>query len=416
MHNREIISKILSLGYLFKPGPTKIKTRIKNMHRTKKILIIRSGAIGDCILTIPLIKELKKIYPDSKIDYLVGDWSKTVLKNEEEINEIIGYKDEIVVQKKIWGIIGLIRKIRKTKYDIGIILDKSWEFGVLASLMKIPNRIGYDRAGEGFANHINIKYDGNKYEGEYYFDIIRKLKQTTENKEYEVGRYELSLTIKPEEIEHAKQKFIEKNMSILEKYKDELQYTNNNKQETKYRNIIGLAIGGAKNPGAEMANKKWPQQNYTEIIKELSKHNKIILFGGKTDKEIHKQTIENIENQNIIDMAGETNIHETAVLMKECDLLITHDSGPMHIAGTTQKPLIAIFGPTPAERFAPKNAHIIKSTIKECPTYTIYGEGKKIDCMAGVGIDAVKNKIQEILPNAYEEKTEKELITGELFE
>ena len=141
----------------------------------KKILIMRSGAIGDVVMTTPLIKAIRRKFPSAEIDYLTGNWSKKVLEGNPQLNRIISFDDRIVYEKNWNGVWELIKEIRTERFDLAFVLDKSYHWGVLAYLMGIKQRIGFDRFGEGFAHNLNVVYDGSKYEGDYNLELVEKL-------------------------------------------------------------------------------------------------------------------------------------------------------------------------------------------------------------------------------------------------
>jgi len=107
-----------------------------------------------------------------------------------------------------------------------------------------------------------------------------------------------------------------------------------------------------------------------------------------------------IDTQNLIDIIDKTSIHETAAIMRKCHVIITPDSGPLHLAATSKAKVIALFGPTSAHRFAPKQAIIFQNKSESCPCYDIYGNYKKCTaptCMNSITPEQVYNKIAEIL-------------------
>ena len=344
-----------------------LKKQIKKSDSSnpKKILVVRSGAIGDVIMTNPFLRAIRKKFPKSKISYLVGEWSKKALENNRNIDEIISFDDKIIYGKKLTGTIKLINKIRKEKFDVCFMLDKSYHWGILGFLFGIKTRIGFDRKGEGFANHLNVLFDGTKYEADYNLMLARKAGADIKNKKTEI-------LLSKQDMDFA-DSFIIKN-------------------RIKGR-IIGIAPGGAKNPGQEMAAKRWPAEKYEELVKRLCKNNKIILFGGPGDTEINHKIIKAASSENVFDSAGKTTIKQAAALMKKCKLFITHDSGPMHIAASTGIKVIALFGPTDPKRFAPRNATVISSKNKCCPCYDLYGSYEKcrnLDCMNSISVDIVE--------------------------
>ena len=330
-------------------------------EKIDRILIIRSGGIGDVLMTTPLIKAIKNKFSSAKIDYLTGNWSKGVLEGNNDINEVISFDDEIIFKKKLFKMFGLIKQLKKKKYDLCFVLDKSWHWGVFAYLSNVEFRIGFDRNGEGFANNLNIPYDGSKYELDYYMDTVRLLgiKKTDKN-------MLLDLTEKDK------------------KFGDDFLLNNN----LKNKKLIGIAAGGAENPGQKMHVKRWHKEKYIELVKFILKEKKnaaILLFGGKNDVELNESIVKETDKIKTYNLAGKTTIKQAAVLMKKCKVFVTHDSGTMHIAAAMKTPLIVLFGATNPKRFAPRGSMVIKREIDCSPCYDVYGgyskDCKNVECM-----------------------------------
>ncbi len=322
---------------------------------TMKILLFKIGAIGDVLMTTPLIRQLRKNFPDAKIDYLVGDYSKVILKRNKYLDKILTFDSMIFVKKKIFKWIKLIRSVRKRRYDVIFVLDKHWIFNLTAFLFGIKRRIGFDRLGkEGIFLTDKIYYGPVRHEIFYYLDLLKAFGGKTNYKDWKM---DLFLSKEDEE-------FADK---IWRKYK------------LKGKKVVGVAPGGGKNPGQFLSIKIWPWQNYSKLIEKLIEMGKyIILVGGDDDKEIAKK-IMNKTNQTkkAINLIGNTSIKQSAAIIKKCCYFICNDSGAMHIAASVNDRIISLFGPTDPRRLAPlynSSNHIWKEK-KAC--YDIFGNSKE---------------------------------------
>lgn len=335
------------------------------MDRTDemKILIFRIGAIGDVIMTTALVRAVRKRYPDAKISYLVGKTSAQVLEGNKNVDEIITFDDEIMFKKQIFKVLGLIRQIRKKKFDTALTLDKSRFAGLFIRLCKIQKRIGFDRKGEGKNHTIKVPYDGTKNEADYYAELGKKMDA--------FDGYELELPIRTEDMDWAK------------------------KEIGKLKKPVCISPGGAKNIGQEATIKRYTR--YDELADLLIERygSDIVLVGSKGDKEVTEKIKKNSKYpEKIHDYAGKTTIKQAGALIKNCKLMITHDSGPAHITAAVKTPLIVMFGPTPSKRFAPKNSVVVER--KECICYDIYGKfSPKIkDCLSRINPQEIIQAIE----------------------
>lgn len=347
--------------------------------KANKILIIKSGAIGDVLMSTPFLRALKKRFPSAEIDYLTGTISAKVLEGNKNISNLITINSEYFHSLNLLHKIELLNKIKKKEYDLCFILDKSWLANMLIWFSRIPIRIGFDRLGEGFANNTNIKYRELKHEIEYYLELA-----------YSVGAKE------------EKNKNLELNLSEEDKKLAEEFFKKN-----KIKNAIAITPGGGKNPGVGVdLTRIWPEQNFVELINMLE-DKKIILIGGEQDKELCERIILSVKEklkENPINLAGQTSLKQSAAIMQKCSFIITNDTGPMHIASAVNDRVISIFGPTHPLRKAPlnkKSKWIWNDENKydwRCDVYsTKYAEGKEFmkEISPKLVFETVKNVMKE---------------------
>ncbi|MCK4669668.1 MAG: lipopolysaccharide heptosyltransferase II [Nanoarchaeota archaeon] len=292
------------------------------LKRVKNILIFKTGAIGDVLMTSPFLRVLRKKYPKAKITYYVGKWSKPILKDNPNIDKIVAFDDKIVFQKRFFKILWLILKLRRKNFDICFDLEKSYLFHLLIYLAGIPIRAGLDRKGEGFLNTINVPYGAITHEVDTYLNLAKIVGAEVPQKP------DLELNLSKHDIRFA-EKFLKRNKI---------------KRTDK---IVGIIPGGAKNPGQEVSSKRWLKERYKELAKTLKKKGwKIIILGGPSDKDLVSDFLE-------YPIMMDSSLKEMGGIMKFCKYIICNDSGPMHIAEAVGPKVIAIFGPTDPRKWGP---------------------------------------------------------------
>lgn len=316
MYIRKIICLLGFFLFIF-------KKKEMDFSRINRIAILKSGAIGDILMTTPFLRTLRRGFPQAIIDFHLGKWSAEALQNNSNLNNIFTYDDSVFhswnMKQKIW----LTRNLRKQKYDLLFILDKSYLANLLGFATGIRFRIGFDRYGEGFPNNLNIKYGPVRHEIDYYLDLAKIIGINSNNKSIE-------LNVSKEDNQHI----------------NELTHT--------IKNYIGIIPGGAKNPGGGVVDsRRWPIEKFIELIKVLKRQYLILLLGGKSDVELNNKIIAKIGNHNILNFAGKTSISQSCELMRRCKYIICSDSGPMHIASASGIKVISLFGPTNPARKAP---------------------------------------------------------------
>jgi len=351
-------------------------------NRNVKILIRGVNWIGDAVITIPAVRSVRRAFPDAHISLLVRPWVAEIFKESPDINEIILYDDRF----KGWrGKFKLAKKLREKGFDKAILFQNAFDAALITWLSGIPERIGYNRDGRALLLTKAVPVEKavlQQHQVYYYLDLLR------------------SAGIEP---------------SDTQPY---VYLTDNERQSA--RNLLssdfiddnGPLIG--INPGATFGSaKRWPPGLFAElIIKLISELNgRIIISGGPSEIEIADEIISEVKKlkikldidrigSRILVMAGKTSLRELAALISECDVFVTNDSGPMHMASALLVPVVAIFGSTDktatgpfgdGHRIITKDLPCAPCMKRECP------EGH-LNCMTAVTADEVFDAVKEILP------------------
>ena len=281
----------------------------------KKILIIRLSSIGDVILTTPLIRAVKNKYPNAQIDFVIKDIFADVVRTNLYLNNLYVYS------KKENNLKEIKQKIKAEKYDLIIDIHKNF-------------RSLYLRFGSGakktvhHKKYILIRTLLVKWKINLFKEIIPSFKRyfnAVKSLEIEYDGLGTDLIIPKENTDNIKK--------ILVK-------------DGKEENQLFVALC----PGASFDNKRWKPEGFAEVADYLIKEKNAFIgfLGGKEDLDLC-HNIKNLMDSKSFNYAGKFKILESAALLKESDMVITNDTGLMHIAQTQKKPVIAIFGPTTKE-------------------------------------------------------------------
>ncbi len=295
-----------------------------------KILFVRLSSIGDVLLTTPVIKTVRNKYPDAFLAYLVEDKSEEMVRSNPYLNEVIVfnksefkliYKKHGIFQafKYIWQ---FIKKLKKEEFDLVIDLHSIFRSGLMAFFTFASDKIGINK------QLISIVYTS----------------KTEPREDLHVVEENLNLLkligIKPEEFK--REFLLSTNISDESNVKKLLK--TNGLNNTK-KNII-------LNPATSRKNKNWDEGNFA-LVGDWINNNlnaNVILIGGPDDLKKCSRVI-NFMNSLAFNFAGKTTLKELVELLKKSDLLITGDTGTMHIAVAVNTLQIALFGPTKPKRF-----------------------------------------------------------------
>jgi heptosyltransferase-2 len=351
-----------------------------------KILIRGVNWIGDAVMTMPAIRALRKAFPESKISLLVKPSVSPIFEADPNIDEII-----LLYEDRFKGVIGKLRLamiLKKKGFSKAILLQNAFDAALTTFLAGIPERIGYNRDGRGFflTKPIPFNNDDRKiHHIDYYLNLLKSAGITAD---FSKPWIYLSL----EERLKAREK-----LSLLK------------------RPILGI------NPGATYGSaKRWFPERFAEVANWFVKETggSVIIFSGKgevdTAKEIEITMLKSWKDKNfsvsqplnfstsqLLNLAGKTSLRELISLIFECDVFVTNDSGPMHIAYTVGTPLVAIFGSTDPKLTGPlgNSNKVIKADFACSPCFERTCKNSDMRCMYAVTSEDVYFAVKEILPD-----------------
>lgn len=254
----------------------------------KNILVVRNDRFGEFLLNIPAIRALKESFPLARLTLAVSPAVK-------DLAECVGYADQVVVWDDDFK-----KTLRKQKFDCLIVLNPTKEAHWLGFLAGIPVRVGYDRKWGILLTHKmpDNKMKGLKHEVDYNLDLVGLISAKTNDKTIYLGKLP--------------------------------QYNN-----------LEYAGGIAVHPLTSDALKQWPVERFQELIRRLAEEFgvKVVVIGKE---EMDGKEFDNL-GKNVINLINKTSLAELAQILKQSKLLISCDSGPMHLAAAVGTPVIALF-------------------------------------------------------------------------
>ncbi|MBN1869445.1 MAG: glycosyltransferase family 9 protein [Candidatus Omnitrophica bacterium] len=284
------------------------------MFDYKNILIVRTDRIGDVVLTTPVIKALRENYPESKISILVAPNTRELVNGNLCLDEVL-LDDRKGEHKGLRGFLKLIKTLRQRDFDCALVLHTKKRTNLLCFLSNIPVRIGYKDNKFGFLLNRPIpdsRHKGEKHEAQYCLDVLKSIGIQYDN-------LDIDIPVKEEALRWVDQ--FRRGHDILEK------------------DLLIAIHAGASDPA-----KQWPENRFAELIDALIEryHAKIIMIGAQDTCLITKKIITLLNNE-AIDLSGKTTVGQLAALLMGCGLLVSNDSGPVHVAAGVGTPVVSIF-------------------------------------------------------------------------
>ena len=342
------------------------------VEKTQRFLLAVLRFHGDVLLTTPMIREIKKNYPDSIIDLLVYKGTGSILELDHRVNNIIEAEPSANanVIKRIFKEIQLLRKLNRTDYDFGVFLTTQWRMALMARCLRGAKTAGVD----------DMKRRKSFWVKSFTFIFP------------EVGEGHI----------------IERNLSALEtlglsSIKEEAGLSLNIPQEA---NTINEKFSIGTNyclfhPVSRRETKLWKKDAFAKLIDHYSNQGlKVVLTSGPDLSEIqYLKDIEELANTKVINLGGKTSLIELAALIKESKFFIGLDSVASHIAAAVEASGVTLFGPSNSVNWRPwsdKVSIITRGQEEFCQTHG-HMEGKYKKCLCYISTERVIEQVDRLI-------------------
>jgi heptosyltransferase-2 len=337
----------------------------------EKILVRGTNWVGDAIMSLPALKEVRQRFSNAHISLLVRPWVRDVYAEVDCIDQILIY--EKPGRHETWmGMRRLAVELRAHRFDLTILLQNAIEAAMIAFWARIPIRIGYARDGRGLLLTHPIPIDPEVkgvHQAYYYLGILSgaglMADKLWRRPEYKIKSMDIG--VRDADVAAARKILAAHGIGAEDR-------------------IIGI------NPGAAYGSaKRWLPERFASVADQLAAEfqARIVIFGVANESQIAEEIGARMAAQPVI-LAGRTSLGELMALLRECALFLTNDSGPMHLAAALRVPQLAIFGSTSEIATGPlsADAKVIKHPVdcnpcflRECPI--------DFRCMKGISVEEV---------------------------
>lgn len=353
-----------------------------------KILIVNPFGIGDVLFTTPVIKAIKARYPAGFIGYWSNSRVKPILENNPHIDKVFalsrGDLKKIYKQSFFKGAISAVKlawEIKKEGFDICLDFSLDHRYSLFAKLMGIGGRIGfnYKNRGKFLTRLLDIDGYHGKHVVDYYLELLNFL-------DIPVNDRQLFLNVSAESQRRARNLLA--GAGIEEK---DL--------------VIGIAPGAGGSWGKDASYKHWPALRFAQLANRLIDEfgAKVLILGDESERKIAEVMMHAARNKPV-DLTGKTGLDILPAVIKNCNLFITNDGGPMHMAVALGVRSVSIFGPVSEKVYGPypgKWAHIVLKWDMVCrPCYKNFRLpvcDKDRQCLKAISVDLVFDAVKRLL-------------------
>jgi lipopolysaccharide heptosyltransferase II len=335
----------------------------------RNILVFNVNWLGDVVFSSPVFIALKAEYPDSKITCIVHPRVKDIASSIPAIDEIVVF-DERGVHRSVFAKAAFVRKLKGSKFNVAFILRGSFSRSLLLWLSGIPLRYGYARKGWGWLLTGPIfSLDKNKHRSDQYLEVIEKSGIEVKDRSNSLYADE-TLRVQVREL------LSEKGWNGTDR-------------------LVALNCGG------NWDLKRWPEDQFSTLVRLIMELPgiQLVMSGAKNDIELIRRIVTPLERKPII-TAGLVDIKGMVALFSLLDVLISNDSGPLHVANALGVNVIGLFGPTRPELTGPrgKGDKIILMHDISCNSHACYSlKCSDNICMKKIKVDEVFAAVNKLL-------------------
>ena len=327
----------------------------------KRILVVRFGAIGDIILTLPAISALKKIWPSVHITYLTKEQFSGLVEPQSCV-------DEVLVLKPNESIQSLRQKVADAGIDGIIDLHVQLRSKALRSFNSIPTLGAKTPRSLWESGSVRLGWALHQPKSQIVEDHHRVIDTVVGQK---VPREKIQFEVSPAQKSAARERLLSIGFNFEQK-------------------TLGIS------PGANWFTKRWPTEKFAEIAKRARAEGfQILALGAPAEEPLAREILSHVKVLSIFDAP----IGEIGALIQHTSLYIANDSGPMHIARGLGIPTVAIFGSTSPEQFKfETNQYVYKK--QACSPCHFYGRKscpkEHLDCLTSIEVDDVWNALKSL--------------------
>ena len=338
----------------------------------KRILITRTDRLGDVVLSTPVIRHMRKLFPDAYIAFMVRPENRDVVANNPDLDEVIIY-DKRGSEKSLWGAFLFARRLARKKFDTAIALHPANRAHMALFMAGIPSRIGYDRKMAWLLTKKvpHLKQRGVKHEIDYNFELLER-----------AGFDTAGADGKPYIVRSDEDKRLVDAVAADRGLGD---------------NIIAV------HAGASCPSKRWMPGRFARAADSLRARygSDIVLVGGDETSNLSEEVAGAMERKPV-DLTGMLRVGELAEILSRCRLFVSNDSGPVHVAVAVGTPCVVIFGRKDPglspERWGPYgDANVILHKDAGCVKCLAHNCDKDFQCLRAVTVEEVVTAASKII-------------------
>ncbi len=339
-----------------------------NKATIKRILVRGPNWLGDAVMCEPALRGLRGLFPDAQVTLLVKPAVADLFVGHPAVTRLLTYD----IKGRHAGFSGkwaLAKQLRRQGFDLAVLFQNAFEAAFLTFLARVPCRYGYATDGRSLLLSDPVAVPDPRmllHQVRYYWDLLKPLGLMGDPPVPE-------LVVLPEEEQAMVERCAQGGLTPTDI-------------------VVGI------NPGSTYGDaKRWLPERFAEVTERLCRtiHTSpgqqvsVVIFGAKGEEHLGQDIAARLSSPSLV-LSGATTIRELMAVVKRCSLLLTNDTGPMHIASAFKVPVVAVFGPTDWRTTSPfGGAHAIVREPVDCAPCLLRECPIDHRCMTRVTVDQV---------------------------
>ncbi len=336
------------------------------------VLVYAPSWIGDAVMSLGALRYLRQAYPESQLTVFAKPWVEDLYRGCEAVDRTLSYdpgKD-----RGLSGFRRVASRLRESGFDLAVLFPNSFRSAAIVWAARIPDRWGYGHDGRGFLLTRAVPPAHRPFghhQAYYYLDLLRHLG-------VETGEPDTHLNLH-ESMRQGASALLEANGG------------------RSGESLVGI------HPGATNSSaKRWMPKRYAEVADRLAASHdaRIVILGGAGEDEMAEEIRGHLTSSSI-GLAGRTSLTELMGIVGRLSVLISNDSGPMHVASALGVPTVAVFGPTDERETGPlglksrvvrQHVECSPCLLKECPIDHRCMDRVTVEDVYGAAVDLLEGK------------------------
>jgi len=349
-----------------------------NKEAIKRILVRGPNWLGDAVMCEPTLRGLRSLFPEAQIALLVKPYVAEVFAGHPALTRVLTY-DGKGRHAGLYGKWVLAGQLRRQGFDLAILFQNAFEAAFLTFLAGVPRRFGYATDGRSLLLSDPLAVPDRRsppHLVRYYWDLLKPLGMTGDP-------VAPKLVVFPEEEQAMEGRLVKGGLTASDV-------------------VVGI------NPGSTGGRaKRWLPERFAETADRLCRtiresrgqEASVVILGGKEEEELGQEIASHLSSRSLV-LTGATTIRELMAALKRCEVLLTNDSGPMHVANALRVPVVGIFGSTDWRKTAPfGNADGLVRQPVDCAPCMLLDCPIDHRCMTRVTVDQVYEAATKQLPS-----------------